>query len=590
MCKCWPRLRKPRPPKPQSLLESNFVSKYSTVANLDIFNLSLPSFTPTALESTVLGLGPKFLPQSVRSHSTIISNLNSDINRLHRSISLALYFSVTPVPDTTTPLSEFIPPRTSTWSPPPSIPVDNYISQLKDRVLHSVQSKKYYNSDARIIHQTTKSLRNNPNIVIKPADKNLGLCILSRDHYLSLCNQHLHNTNVYQLIPTLQYNSNQIYAKLRKILTNHNLLKITSTDYSTSLSNSLLQHQHDSKLRISPFYVLPKVHKISSGPLTGRPIISAPGSITYYTSKFLANLLQPVVNKISHICYSSRQVVNSIESKKIAVFNDDWILTADVSSLYPSIPIQLGIKYVMQTLREFNYLLQYHSLIEDLLTFILNNNYCTFNNNIYLQVNGTAMGTPVAPPYANLFLYQHEKRMLLDFKIYFRYIDDIWAVATKIGTAWQFVQTFNTPIESLQLGDYAISKSGVFLDLDTSISDNNIVYKLYQKPSNKYSYILFLSNHKRHIFTNFILQELKRYTLYCSYTADSAHFINLFHQRLIKRGYDSETFNSALSKLPDRAILLDNLMHPSTKVEHITTPTFILQSPELSYNFPSRAN
>ena len=172
--------------------------------------------------------------------------------------------------------------------------------------------------------------------------------------------------------------------------------------------------------------------------------------------------------------------------------------------------------------------------------------------------------------------------MILDFKIYFRYIDDIWAVATKIGTASQFVQTFNTPIESLQLGDYAISKSGVFLDLDTSISGNNIVYKLYQKPSNKYSYILFLSNHKRHIFTNFILQELKRYTLYCSFTEDSDRFINLFHQRLLKRGYDTETFNSALSKLPDRAILLDNLFHPIAKLEPTPTPTFILQSPELS--------
>src|SRR5690606_41338463 len=61
------------------------------------------------------------------------------------------------------------------------------------------------------------------------------------------------------------------------------------------------------------------------------------------------------------------------------------------------------------------------------LELILNNNYFEFNNKYYLQINGTAMGTRVAPSFANIFMGRLEKSFLetqLKPLVYLRFI--IW--------------------------------------------------------------------------------------------------------------------------------------------------------------------
>ena len=50
--------------------------------------------------------------------------------------------------------------------------------------------------------------------------------------------------------------------------------------------------------------------------------------------------------------------------------------------------------------------------IHQMLKFILENNYFTFDNKFYLQVHGTAMGTPFAPNYANIFMAKIENQIL----------------------------------------------------------------------------------------------------------------------------------------------------------------------------------
>ena len=55
-----------------------------------------------------------------------------------------------------------------------------------------------------------------------------------------------------------------------------------------------------------------------------------------------------------------------------------------------------------------------------------------FNGDNYLQIRGTAMGTRVAPSYANLFMQQLEATLLANYtlkpKIWLRYIDDIFFI------------------------------------------------------------------------------------------------------------------------------------------------------------------
>ena len=63
---------------------------------------------------------------------------------------------------------------------------------------------------------------------------------------------------------------------------------------------------------------------------------------------------------------------------------------------------------------------------------VFKKNYFTFNNRLYRQTQGTAMGTRMAPSYANIFM-KYIEMQLIDTspkkpKIWLRFIDDIFMI------------------------------------------------------------------------------------------------------------------------------------------------------------------
>jgi hypothetical protein len=477
------------------------------------------------------------------------------------------------------------------WYPPRqkwSTVLDSFTNDLKTKTCNIIsKSKAYYNNDSFIIRTVLKQLRHNENIIIKPADKNLGLCVLNPKDYINICMTHLNDLTTYFVIPTNLYNHNQLFASLRYLLNQHKMLhkymdnKSASHPPLSKLAESLLQLQYHKSLRIAPFYCTIKVHK--PPPYPGRPIVSTPSTPTYYTSVFLDKIFQKLLHKIPSICLSSRSVIKDILINPPVLSQTSVLLTADVTSLYPSIPTEAGIAATRRTCEEFEFMLPHLKFIIDLLTWVLNNSYMIFNNIIYKQIKGTAMGTPIAVCYANFFLYQLEKPIMYLCPYYRRYIDDIFAICDNDSDAHAFITQFNNMFVSIKLDAVTVGNRGIFLDLVFSITDHTLTHTLYQKPSNKYSYIPTLSAHHPSVFDNFILQELKRYTLYCTNISDLHILIKLFAQRLSARGYPDRLIALALTKLPTRATLIQTLTltpnpNPNPK------PVIILNIPRLSPN------
>ena len=60
---------------------------------------------------------------------------------------------------------------------------------------------------------------------------------------------------------------------------------------------------------------------------------------------------------------------------------------------------------------------------------VLTKNYFEFNNKLYRQTQGTAMGTRMAPTYANIFMKYIELQLIETSprkpKMWLRFIDDI---------------------------------------------------------------------------------------------------------------------------------------------------------------------
>ena len=119
------------------------------------------------------------------------------------------------------------------------------------------------------------------------------------------------------------------------------------------------------------------------------------------------------------------------------------LVTADVTSLYTNIPHEEGIESVLHYM-----MLHANTLPPDglsphtigiLLETILKNNKLSFMDKHFLQLVGTAMGTKVAPPYANLFMGRHEETIREAFiwaiPFWKRFIDDIFLIF--LGTTEQ---------------------------------------------------------------------------------------------------------------------------------------------------------
>ena len=83
--------------------------------------------------------------------------------------------------------------------------------------------------------------------------------------------------------------------------------------------------------------------------------------------------------------------------KDTHIEEEDPLVTMDVSSLYTNIKQQDRIEALKLWLKENGTNLEKPEFIGTLAKLVLTSNYLTFNGKIYLQKQGTAMGTRMAP-------------------------------------------------------------------------------------------------------------------------------------------------------------------------------------------------
>ena len=109
-----------------------------------------------------------------------------------------------------------------------------------------------------------------------------------------------------------------------------------------------------------------------------------------------------------------------------------WLVTVDVKSLYTNIPNDEGIQACYEAWRQQEIKDPQHphaEVLRHLLEMVLKLNTFEFDGKHYLQKFGKAMGSKLAPAYANTFMSKLEKTILdtspLKPTYYCRFIDDI---------------------------------------------------------------------------------------------------------------------------------------------------------------------
>ena len=142
-----------------------------------------------------------------------------------------------------------------------------------------------------------------------------------------------------------------------------------------------------------------------------RPIVSGYKSCTANLSEFIDSFLKFQAQRCKSFIRDTKDFLIKIKPFKIIPTNS-ILVTMDVSSLYTNIDQNEGADACYRKLEERNNKTIPSSFLKRLILLVLRYNVFRFGSSFYSQKKGTAMGTPMAPNYANLFMDMFEQNLI----------------------------------------------------------------------------------------------------------------------------------------------------------------------------------
>ena len=153
--------------------------------------------------------------------------------------------------------------------------------------------------------------------------------------------------------------------------------------------------------------------------------------------------------------------------------------------------------------------------ILDLLSTCLNNSYIKFRGQFYEMVSGLAMGSPVSPIVANIFMADLEKKAISTMenppKLWLRFVDDALSIV-KRHKAEMILQHLNKQHPGI-LFTWEIEDNKCLPYLDTLISrvlNGRLSTTVYRKPTQTDRYLAYDSHHPQSAKFSVVDSLLKR--------------------------------------------------------------------------------
>ena len=305
-------------------MEGKFVSQ-------NVFDLSDRILTENEIK--VLDKGLNFVPTPEKLDGLQIKN---DLEKLGTDIKLRMFYQNDLSPSFSEKPTFKVP---SSWTP--SIifmQLELYLSEIEDKLININESGESYQNLSKDEREALKSLMNDNEIIIKPADKGSAVVIWSKHDYLLEASNQLSDTNVYckSNSSTLQKVNSEIKSVLRDIF---NLKEI---------DQKIINYLTVKKLQLGRFYLLPKIHKQTMN-VPGRRLISNNGTATERISSFLDFHLKNIIPTIPHILDDTRDFLYRIEQLQ-NIPEGTLLVSFDVVGIYPHTPHDEGLQIMKKYL------------------------------------------------------------------------------------------------------------------------------------------------------------------------------------------------------------------------------------------------
>jgi hypothetical protein len=365
----------------------------------------------------------------------------------------------------------------STWRPKNQelfkipIKIRIFADDVRQKLMDIVtQTQRYKPNLPKRQRLAIKRLVRRKDIIIRLADKGSGVAILSQDQYKREAERQLGNTQHYKKLDN--DTTNQIRANIKQV-TEKYMRKGLLTKKAFNLINT-----PDTKP--ARFYTLPKIHKSITDP-PGRPIMSANGHPTEKLSEYIDMHLNPYLKEITSYVKDTNDFISICRDIKLET--NERLVTFDVASLYTNIPH----KEATEAIKEFmtpRVGEDKANMLATLSMLVLQGNIFEFNDELYIQISGSAMGTKFAPSMACIFAHLLETKCLKEApiqpRVWKRYIDDIFCIIKanddQLNTFRDWLNTIHPTIKFTM----DANKAGIpFLDTFLTTHQDKIIIQPY---------------------------------------------------------------------------------------------------------------
>ena len=410
-----------------------------------------------------------------------------------------------------------------------------------------------------------KSLLNDKSIIIQKSDKGNSVVILNKTDYTNRMEELLSDQSKFRRI-ILQNEKDYNFIINQELRISKALRKLMQAG---ALPDSIYERLNPTGTQPSVIYGLSKVHKpVINGTPQLRPILSAINNPTYKLSQYLDSILKPYTAN-EYTVKDSFSFASEIRNQQ----SSNFMASLDVDSLFTNIPLTETIdicsdlvfqgRLIVDGLRKQDF--------KQLLTLATTESFILFNGNYYQQIDGVAMGSPLGPTLANIFLGHHEVRWLSECPVtykpvhYKRYVNDIFLLFTSVDSINMFTEYMNSRHPSMHFTSEIENDNSIpFLDIFVSRNPTSFVTSVYRKPTFSGVYTHYESFLPSIYKTNLISTLLFRcYTICSSWSLIDAE-VRSINSYMLKNGYPEQIVDRAIS-------LFLNKLHSKKQPLKVTT-------------------
>ena len=350
--------------------------------------------------------------------------------------------------------------------------------------------ENYSDIKVRYKHRgSIRNLSNNENIVIMKQDKGRGVAIMDRNKYFDKC---LALLNSEQFVKINQDATATAERKVQQIL----------RKIKQKLPKEVYQKLYPTGSSPGKFYGTAKIHKLQPNQgvdeLPLRPIISNINTATYELARYLAKVLSPL-SQSDYTVSSSKEFTEIIKLKSIP--DNHRLVSFDVKSLFTNVPLDSTIDIILNRIydkKELTTNIERKDM-RDLILLCTKNVHFTFNNDIYKQTDGVAMGSPLGPVLAGIIMVELENYMVprLSNHLHFwrRYVDDTFTFVKEESITFVLEQ-LNSYHPNLQF-TYELENVGKLSFLDIVVirqNSNKVETTVYRKDTTTDIYLNWFSH------------------------------------------------------------------------------------------------